>query len=82
MLGEQPFWNDDRLNLYAVSFTFAAAVTVVVVVLAPNGVETASGRLGGDFPALYGASGCHVFVQLLCRWCQRPTIGALEQLKI
>lgn len=44
-----------RLRTYPVLVLVALAAAFVFVVLAGSGSDTASGRVGGDFPAFYGA---------------------------
>lgn len=44
-----------RLRIYPVLILVALATAFVFVILAGSGSSTASGRVGGDFPAFYGA---------------------------
>ena len=46
---------DRRLNLYPKVLLLALAAAFVFVILSGDGSDTASGRVGGDFPAFYSA---------------------------
>lgn len=48
------FW-ERRLRVYPAAVLGALALAFVIVVAAGSGSSTASGRIGGDFPAFYGA---------------------------
>ncbi len=52
--GLDPEWAR-RVRQYPPFFMGAVAVAFAFVILAGNGSSTASGRVGGDFPAFYGA---------------------------
>lgn len=44
-----------RIRLYSLGVIVAVAVAVIVSAFAGQGTDTVSGRIGGDFPAFYGA---------------------------
>lgn len=46
---------DERLTRYPAALLAALALAFVVVLVSGSGSDTASGRVGGDFPAFYGA---------------------------
>src|SRR5947207_9971002 len=45
----------DRLDRIAKAVLFALVVAFLVTVLSGSGSDTAAGRVGGDYPAFYGA---------------------------
>jgi hypothetical protein len=46
---------DRRMNLYPKALLAALAMAFLFVLASGNGSDTASGRVGGDFPAFYSA---------------------------
>ncbi|MDW3220835.1 MAG: glycosyltransferase family 87 protein [Acidimicrobiales bacterium] len=46
---------DERLSRYPKALLGALALAFVLVLVSGSGSDTASGRVGGDFPAFYGA---------------------------
>ncbi|MEM7142160.1 MAG: hypothetical protein AAF548_14145 [Actinomycetota bacterium] len=54
-LAPSPAPADRRLTLYPKALLAALAVAFVIVLASGSGSDTASGRVGGDFPAFYSA---------------------------
>lgn len=51
----EPWLTDERLRLYPGAVVAALVVAFVLAIVTADGASTATGRLGGDFPAFYGA---------------------------
>jgi hypothetical protein len=51
----QPYLTPWRLKWYSRAFLFGFGIAVLIAVFASQGSSTLTGRLGGDYPAFYGA---------------------------